>query len=162
MLREAACDVALLVGADRGLRTGPVLVPFSGADNDWTAVELAVRIAGDQPLLLAGAADPQTTGRDASRLLASASLAVQRGLGVATEPLLVPSGAEGLVRAAEDAALVVAGLSDRWQAEGLGPVRRTLALEARPPVLLVRRGLRPGVIVPPAGMTRFTWTVRAG
>ena len=60
-------------------------------------------------------------------MLANASLAVQRALGVAAEPLLLPPGPAELVRAAADAALVVAGLSDRWAKEGLGAVRGALA-----------------------------------
>jgi len=163
-LARAACDVAVLVGGDRGVAPGPVLVPFGGAEHDWAAVELAARIAGtDEPLWLAGLSGERSTdGRDASRILASASLAVQRALGVAAQPLLVPPGSEGLVRAADEAGLAVVGLSDRWQKDGLGQVRRAVALEARSPVLLVRRGLRPGVLAPPESMTRFTWTIRAG
>ena len=58
---------------------GAVLVPFVGAEHDWAAVELGAWVAGalDVPLLLAGPRDG-ADGRDASRLLASASLAVQR------------------------------------------------------------------------------------
>jgi len=78
---------------------------------------------------------------------------------VAAEPLLVEQGADGLVQAAEDAALVVLGLSDRWREEGLGPVRSTLTARARPPVVLVRRGLRPGGLAPPESYTRFTWSI---
>ncbi|HEU0246786.1 MAG TPA: AfsR/SARP family transcriptional regulator [Gaiellaceae bacterium] len=163
-LARAACDVAVLVGGDRAVSPGPVLVPFGGADHDWAAVELAARITGaDERLWLAGLSGERSAhGRDASRLLASVSLAIQRALGVAAEPLLVPPGSDGLVRAADGAALVVVGLSDRWQKDGLGPVRRAVAQDARPPVLLVRRGLRPGVLAPPESMTRFTWTIRAG
>jgi len=135
-----------------------VLVPFSGAEHDWTAIELAAWIAGNQevPLRLVG---PEQESRDASRLLASASLAVQRAVGVAAEPLLVAPGPEALVRAAAEAALVVTGLSDRWRKEGLGATRLALATSARPPVLLVRRGLRPGGLAPRAALTRFTWTL---
>ena len=58
------------------------------------------------------------------------------------EPVLVEPGVEGLLAAADEAALVVAGLPERWQSIGLGQVRKALALESRTPVLLVRRGLR--------------------
>ena len=67
-----------------------MVVPFTGAAHDWTAVEIGAWLARNsgQPLRLAGAStSPQ--GRDASRLLASASLAVQHALGVPAEPLLV-------------------------------------------------------------------------
>lgn len=138
-----------------------MLVPFVGADHDWCAVELAAWLAGalDVSLVLAG---PQESAgqRDASRLLANASLAVQATLGVTADPLLLDQGPEALLAAAEDAALVVVGLPDRWQKHGLGAVRETLAAEARPPVVLVRRGLRPGGLAPSESLTRFTWTLR--
>ncbi len=70
-----------------------MLVPFTGAEHDWAAVELVAWIAaaGGSSLVLAGPGPDEVSGtRDASRLLAHASLAVQRGLGVAAEPLLVP------------------------------------------------------------------------
>ena len=112
------------------------------------------------PLLLAGPREG-ADGRDASRLLASASLAVQVTLGVMAEPLLVEPGAAALRAAAEGAALVVVGLTDRWRRDGLGEVRETLATEAGPPVLLVKRGLRPGALAPREAQTRFTWSIRA-
>jgi DNA-binding SARP family transcriptional activator len=158
MLATAPCDVALLVGG--GAEPGPLLVPFTGVEHDWTSVELAAWLAGSWqvPLRLAG---PASEGRDASRLLANASLAVQRVLGVAAEPLLVAPGPDGLVQAAAEAALVVAGLSDRWAKEGLGVVRAALASGATP-VVLVRRGLRPGGLAPREGQTRFTWSLAPG
>jgi hypothetical protein len=157
VLAGAPCDVAVLVGGEVGI--GPVLVPFTGAEHDWSAVEIGAWVARaqDVPLRLAG---PGKGPRDASRLLADASLAVQRALGVAAEPQLVEPGAHNLVRAAGDAALVVTGLTDRWRKDGLGPVRSALAVDARSPVLLVRRGLRPGGLAPPESHTRFTWTIR--
>ena len=113
-------------------RPGPVLVPFAGTDHDWSAIELGAWLAGSWqvPLRLAGPAFEG--GRDASRLLASASLAVQRALGVAAEPLLVEPGTDALVAASAEAAVTVVGLSDRWHKEGLGPTRAALAAQ-RPP-----------------------------
>jgi hypothetical protein len=159
LLASAPCDVAALIGSDPS--PGPLLVPFVGAEHDWTAIELAAWLAGawEVPLRLAG---PSLEGRDASRLLASASLAVQRALGVAAEPLLLAPEPDELVRAARAAALVVAGLSDRWQKEGLGKTRAALAQTDASPVLLVRRGLRPGGLAPRESLTRFTWSVRTG
>jgi DNA-binding SARP family transcriptional activator len=158
MLEQAPCDVAVLVPRGRSPEPGPVLVPFAGGEHDWAAVELGAWIAGSQgvPLRLAGPAEKE---RDASRLLASASLAVQRALGVAAAPLLVEPGAAGLLQAAEGASLVVVGLSDRWGREGLGAVRHALTTGARAPVVLVRRGLRPGGLAPQASLTRFTWSI---
>jgi hypothetical protein len=57
-------------------------------------------------------------------------------------------------------ALVVVGLNARWR-DGLGAVRETLAVEARPPVVLVKRGLRPGGLAPGESRTRFTWSIKS-
>jgi DNA-binding SARP family transcriptional activator len=159
ILAGARCDVAALVGGEP--TPGPLLVPFVGAEHDWTAIELGAWLAGawDVPLRLAG---PSVEGRDSSRLLASASLAVQHALGVAAQPVLLAPEPEELVRASRDAALIVAGLSDRWQKEGLGRTRAALAHIEAPPVLLVRRGLRPGGLAPRESLTRFTWSLRPG
>ena len=156
---RAPCDVAILVGRSEPPRDGPVLVLFAGGDHDWSAVEVGAWIAGAQgvPLRLAGPAEGAE--RDASRALASVSLAVQRGLGIAAEPVLLPPTAKDVLAAAEEAALVVVGLPERWRRDGLGQVRHALAADARPPALLVRRGLRPGGLAPRESLTRFTWTL---
>jgi hypothetical protein len=159
VLAGAPCDVAALIGGEP--QPGPLMVPFVGAEHDWAAIELGAWLAGawEVPLRLAG---PSVAGRDSSRLLASASLAVQRALGVAAEPLLLAPEPDELVHAAQHAALVVAGLSDRWRKEGLGKTRRALAQIESPPVLLIRRGLRPGGLAPRETLTRFTWSIRPG
>jgi DNA-binding SARP family transcriptional activator len=154
----APCDVCVLVAGEA--QAGAVLVPFTGAEHDWSAVEIAAWLALERNVRLR-VAGPGAGARDASRLLADASLAVQRALGVAAEPLLVGPSPDDLVHAADRASLVVAGLSDRWQKDGLGPVRSAVVTRARPPVLLVRRGLRPGGLAPPESYTRFTWTIAA-
>jgi hypothetical protein len=143
---------------------GPVLVPFGGVAHDWAAVELGAWLAKALavPLRLVGAAAvPEAGKRDASRLLSHASLAIERALGVASEPLLVPPGEQGILEASTDAGLLVVGLSTRWHREGLGPARLALAREASSPVLFARRGLRPGGLAPRASLTRFTWSIRA-
>jgi DNA-binding SARP family transcriptional activator len=162
LLEETPCDVALLVLRD-GTPKGPVLVPFGGAEHDWAAVELGAWFAHAEhvPLRLAGAAAvPEQGKRDASRLLSHGALALQRVLGIPAEPMLIPPGEEGMLEASRDAGLLVVGLSTRWHREGLGEARLTLAREATPPTLLVRRGLRPGGLAPPAALTRFTWSIR--
>jgi DNA-binding SARP family transcriptional activator len=162
VLAETPCDVALLVPGD-ARPGGAVLVPFGGADHDWAAVELGAWLARalQTPLRLAGAdALPEQGKRDASRLLSHGALAVQRVLGIPAEPLLTPPGEEGMLEASRDAGLLVVGLSTRWHREGLGRARLRLATEAPPPTLLVRRGLRPGGLAPPATLTRFTWSIR--
>jgi DNA-binding SARP family transcriptional activator len=158
VLTTAPCDVGVLAARDVRFEPGPILVPFTGAEHDWSAVEIAAWIARSNAasLHLAG---PIEAHRDASRLLASASLAVQRALGVVAEPLLVEPGAVGLLAAARDASLVVVGLPDGWRRDGLGDARAALVGDAGPPVLLVRRGLRPGGLTPPEGLTRFTWSI---
>jgi hypothetical protein len=93
-------------------------------------------------------------------LLSHASLAVQRALGVDTEPILVTPGHDAILAASDDAGLLVLGVSSRWTTEGVGRARLELARGARPPVLLVRKGLRPGGLVPDSALTRFTWSVR--
>ncbi len=165
VLERSACDVAVLVARSEPPTPGPVLVPFTGAEHDWVAVELGAWLAGAwrSPLRLAGAtADLASGSGDASRLLAHASLAVQRGLGVVTESLLIEPTTEGLLHAAGNAALVVLGVPERWRRDGLGPVRLNLVQAARPPTLLVRRGLRPGGLAPRESVTRFTWSLGPG
>jgi hypothetical protein len=163
LLERTPCDVALFVRRDAA-REGPVLVPFGGVDHDWAAVELGAWLAraDGAPLRLAGAAAvPEQGKRDACRLLSHGALAVQRVLGLSAEPLLTPPGEKGMLEASRDAGLLVAGLSTRWHREGLGQARLRLARDAAPPVLLVRKGLRPGGLAPPAALTRFTWSIRA-
>jgi DNA-binding SARP family transcriptional activator len=159
ILARAPCDVAVYVGRGEPARDGPVLALFTGGDHDWAAVEVGAWIAGAQaaPLRLAGPAEGAE--RDASRTLASASLAVQRVLGIAAEPVLLTPTAPDVLAAANDAAVVVVGLPERWRRDGLGRVRRALAVDADPPTLLVRRGLRPGGLAPRESLTRFTWTL---
>jgi DNA-binding SARP family transcriptional activator len=159
LLRTAPCDVAVAVGPKA--MPGPVLVPFGGNEHDWSAIELGAWLAGNWrvPLRLAG--PTAGGGKDASRLLASASLAVQRALGIAAEPLLIEPGPDQLVAAAEGSAISVIGLSERWRTEGLGSARATLAASGRP-ILLVRKGVRPGGLAPPQNLTRFTWSLGTG
>jgi hypothetical protein len=159
MLARAPCDVAVYIGREDPTPEGPVLVLFGGGDHDWTAVELGAWIARVRGVVLRLAGPAQSAGRDASRALASASLAVQRVLGIAAEPMLLPPAEADVLAAAAGAALVVVGLPERWARDGLGHVRTALAASAIPPALLVRRGLRPGGLAPRESLTRFTWTL---
>jgi len=159
LLEQTPCDLGLLtVGV--GAAGGPVVTPFGGAEHDWSAIELAAWLAsslGTTLRLLGTEADPTSGRRDASRLLARASLLVQQIVGIVTEPRLIESGHGGVVEAAEDARVLVIGLSDRWREEGIGPARASVAKAATAPILFVRAGLHRG-IAPPQTMTRFTWT----
>jgi DNA-binding SARP family transcriptional activator len=164
VLSAAPCDVGVLVAQGGGAAEAPVLVPFGGVDHDWAAIELAAWIARSRSVslkLLGAAADKRRERRDASRLLARASLVVQQAAGVVAEPELVRPGAAGVLEASRAAGLLVLGLSDRWPEEGLGAVRLAVAQGSPVPVLFVRRGLRPGGLAPPHTLTRFTWTLAA-
>jgi DNA-binding SARP family transcriptional activator len=161
LLERAPCDVGVLVGSGDVTR-GPVVTPFGGVEHDWSAIELAAWLAGSlgTSLRLLGAKGDASLGRrDASRLLARASLLVQQVVGIVTEPVLVAPGEEGVLEASRDAGLLVVGLSERWRAEGLGTTRLAVASAAGVPTLFVRRGLRPSGVAPPETMTRFTWTI---
>jgi len=160
ILGSAPCDVALVSGS--GLEDGgPVAVPFAGTEDDWAALELGAWLAAalDAPLRLAG---PAEDGKDSSRLLASASLAVQRAVGVSAEPMLVEPDPDMLLEACRDARVVIVGLPTRWWHEGLGVTRRALVDRRSSMTILARRGARPGGLASPAGETRFTWTIGPG
>ena len=163
MLDGSSADVGLLFAPAAAAAAGEgVLVPFGGGEHDWAAVELGAWLAAatGEPLRLAGTrAGAGRGGRDASRLLADASLAVQRLAGVTAEPILADAGPDGLAGAAAEAGAVVVGLSPRWRDEGLGEARAALVRDSGRPVLVVRRGLRPSGIAPRESATRFTWSI---
>ena len=161
LLDQAPCDVGIVVGG--APQEGPVVVPFAGAEHDWAAVELGAWLARARGavLRLAGAA-VGVDGRDASRLLAHASIAVQRALGVPAEPVLVAPDPPALVEVAKGAGLVVVGLTERWRRDGLGQARTALATQPFAATVLVRRGVRPGGLAPRDSDTRYTWTIAAG
>jgi DNA-binding SARP family transcriptional activator len=159
LLARAPCDVAVYVARAEPPRQGPVLVLFGGGEHDWTAAEIGAWIARTQEAVLRLAGPVKGRDRDASRTIASASLAVQRVLGIPAEPLLLPPAEVDVLAAAAEAAILVVGLPERWRREGIGPLRTAIARRARPPVVLVRRGLRPSGLAPRESLTRFTWTL---
>jgi Kef-type K+ transport system membrane component KefB len=165
LLQRAACDVAVLVARENTeIAVGPdkpVLVPFGGAEHDWSALELGSWIASSTgaPLKLLGAAGQTDEGKSVTRMLADAGLLAQQATGIATEPLVVEGGREGIVAAAAGAGLLVIGLSERWRREGLGPTRSEIAKAAPAPVLFVRRGTRPGLFAPRDNVTQFKWSM---
>jgi hypothetical protein len=164
VLRDAPCDVAVLVAReDAAVAAGPgstIMVPFGGADHDWAALELAawMSAATGAALELLGAAGQTSEGRDASGLLANASMLVQQFAGVTAAPVLAQPGREGVLAAADHAGLLIVGLSERWRKEGLGETRQAIARAAPVPILFVRRGERPGALAPPTDITRFGWS----
>jgi hypothetical protein len=131
-----------------------VLVPFGGGTEEWAALELGAWLARAHrlPLRLLGA-EARDGRRDASRMLASASLALQRFAATAAEPLLVPPGPHGIL-GAEGSVLVASR-----PAAGLDSTRRVLVEQAAIPLLFVRPGLRPGGLAPDRTLTRFSWSL---
>ncbi|MGB0094064.1 MAG: cation:proton antiporter [Solirubrobacteraceae bacterium] len=168
LLEHAACDVAVLIAREGHEITlgpnNPVLLPFGGAEHDWAALELGSWLASSTgaPLKLLGAAGQTDEKKSVTRLLADAGLIAQQATGVATEPLVVEGGRDGVVSAAANAGLLVIGLSDRWRREGLGPTRSEIAKAAPAPVLFVRRGTRPGLFSPRDNVTQFKWSMAGG
>jgi DNA-binding SARP family transcriptional activator len=158
---QATSDLAVLIERGGALVAGAIVVPFGAFEHDWAALEIGAWAAAalERPLRLIGAMDPGARGRDASRLLADASLIVQHTTGVVAEPLLGPPGREGVAMLAEGAGLLILGLSERWRTEGLGETCRALVAAPPAPTVLVRRGLRPSGIAPQATLTRFTWSI---
>jgi Kef-type K+ transport system membrane component KefB len=165
LLESAPCDVSVLVAREQApIELGadaPILVPFGGAEHDWSALELGSWLAAQTgaPLKLLGAAGNTDEGPGVTRMLADAGLLAQQFAGVTTEPLLVQGGRDGILAAASGAGLLVVGLSDRWRKEGLGPTRAEIAKSASAPVLFVRRGSRPGALAPRGEVTRFGWSI---
>lgn len=165
LLSDSSSDVAVLVARENeAIELGPespVLLPFGGAEHDWLALELGSWLASSTaaPLKLLGAAGQSDDSKSVTRMLADAGLLVQQATGIASEPLLVAGGRDGIVSAASGAGLLVIGLSDRWRREGLGPTRSEIVKAAPAPVLFVRRGTRPGLFAPRESVTRFQWSM---
>ena len=161
VLERAPCDVALVLPGAGPAGGGPVVVPFGAAGHDWAALELGAWLARTKgvPLRLVGAADRRRKGRDASRLLADASLIVQRTAGIVAEPVLAATGRRGVAEAAHGAGALIVGLSERWREEGLGRARSELARRPPAPTVFVRRGARPGGLAPAETRTRFSWSL---
>jgi DNA-binding SARP family transcriptional activator len=149
------CDLAIAPRSDLSFQAdGPVLVPFGGGREEWAALELGAWLARAHglPLRLLGA-EASKERRDASRLLAGASLALQRFAGMTAEPRLVAVGAEGIL--AEEGSILVVSLPETEA----GPTRQALVDRSKVPVLLVRAGLKPGGLAPDNTLTRFSWSL---
>jgi DNA-binding SARP family transcriptional activator len=159
LLAGAPCDVALHV-AGSGPSAGPVMVPFGAARHDWAALELGAWLARGigSTLQLIGATSDDPDVRDASRLLADASLIVQRATGVVAEPLLSRPGL-AVADVARSAGTLVIGLPESWRETGLGPVRTALAASPPACLLFVHRGVRPSGATPPAELSSYAWSV---
>jgi hypothetical protein len=79
-------------------------------------------------------------------------LALQRFTGTAAEPVLVPPGADGILR--QEGSILVASLG-----EELDSLRRELVDRTAIPLLFVKGGLRPGGLAPDHTLTRFSWSL---
>ena len=164
IVERAPADVGLLSGVALDWESGDgVCVPFAGGEHDWAALELGAWLAssrGTALRLLGIRADARDGRRDASRLLADASISVQRAVGVDALPQLVDPDPAALVEAAETATIVVTGLPASWRRDGLREARRALVRRSRP-TLLVHSGPRPSGLAPAGSRTRFTWTIES-
>jgi Kef-type K+ transport system membrane component KefB len=164
VLERAPCDVGVLVAREGArLRLGPgapVLVPFGGAEHDWSALELGAWLASATaaPLKLLGAAGNTEESPAVKRRLDDAGVLVRNFSGVTTNSVVVEGGRDGLVASARGAGLLVVGLSERWREEGLGETRSQLARTSGSPILFVRRGERTGALAPRDDFTRFSWS----
>ncbi|HET7128884.1 MAG TPA: AfsR/SARP family transcriptional regulator [Gaiellaceae bacterium] len=148
-----SATVALVAGRAPDLDS-EIAVPFGGSEHDWAALELAAQLgARSRPIRLIGMT-AHAGRRDSSRLLADASLALQRFARVEAIPVLT----DDLLTGVTDAGVVLAGVSSRFRTEGVGPARRAL-LDAGVPLALVHRGPRPGALAPIEERTRYTWTL---
>jgi DNA-binding SARP family transcriptional activator len=162
IVERAPADVGLLSGAEVDWESGDgVCVAFAGGEHDWAALELGAWLASSRGIalrLLGAKADARQGRRDASRLLADASISVQRAIGVDAVPQLVDPDPAALVESVGSATIVVTGLSASWRRDGLGEARRALIRRPRP-TLLVHSGPRPSGLAPAGSRTRFTWTI---
>ena len=94
---------------------------------------------------------------DASRLLADASLALQRVVGVDAVPQLVAPGAEPLLGAVAGAGRDLVGRSPRWRARiASGPSAASSSSTPPHRSCSLHRGLRPGGLAPASADTRFS------
>ena len=152
VLREAPCDVAVLVareGAGRACRR-----PSAGRGRPVR--RRRARLGGARARRLdrrrhgraaeaARRRGPDRGGARASRACsATPACSSSSTPASAPEPVVAEGGREGVIEAAAGAGLLVIGLSDRWRQEGLGPTRSEIAKAAPAPVLFVRRGDAPG------------------
>ena len=167
LLERAACDVAVLVARESSpMNLGPdrpLLVPFGGAEHDWAALELAswLSSATGAPLKLLGAGGQTDEGKSVTRMLADASLLVQQTTGIATEPLVIAGGRDGIGRPRRAPACWSSACPSAGARKVSEPTRSEIAKAAPAPVLFVRRGTRKGLFAPKENVTQFNWSMAA-
>jgi class 3 adenylate cyclase len=136
-----------------------ILVPFSGSDHDWAALELASRLAKalEVQIVLIGNDSPSASmDEDASRLLASASLVVQQLTHLVPEPLLLPPGARALLQHVKPSNHLITGVPMDLDRRGLGDARTELLGDHTGALTFVRAARHAGGREP---VTRFSWTL---
>jgi len=164
VLERAPCDVAVLVAREgEGIGLGPgasILVPFGGAEHDWSALELGAWLASASGarLKLLGAAGQSDEVPVVTRRLDDAGMLVRSFAGVPADTIVVERARGAILEAARGAHVLVVGLSERWREDGLGETRSQLARSSGAPVLFVRRGQRVGALAPRDDFTRFSWS----
>jgi DNA-binding SARP family transcriptional activator len=162
LIERSTADLAVAVGTSVDWSKGSgVFVPFGGGEYEWAALELAAWLASavDVTLPLVGVgADPASGRRDASRLLANASVAVQRLVGIDAMSVFAEASADALADALAPATLVVLGMPRR-PATGRTALRDVVVEKIAMPTLLLYAGSRPGGLAPRDVRTRFSWSL---
>src|SRR5207302_5205138 len=149
VLRNAGSDVAVLIDpARQGVRLkreAEIAVPFGGGFHEEAAIDLALRLAeaSGATLKLVGRDDGEGAAHDLGERAAQA----YETTGVWTVAAPVAGDVtDRLVEEANEADLVVMGVSDKWvrNQHSLGELRESVAARASAPVLVVRRHGQPG------------------
>ncbi len=149
VLRNAKSDAAVLIDPSHlgiGLKRGAqIAVPFGGGFHEEAALDLALRLAkaSGANVKLVGRADDGGAAHELGERAAQA----YESTGVWTVSAPVAGDVPGrVVEEANEADLVVMGVSDRWVREqhSLGELRESVAARASAPVLVVRRHGQPG------------------
>jgi len=149
VLRNAGSDVAVLIDPNHqgvGLkRDAEIAVPFGGGFHEEAALDLALRLAeaSSAHVKLVGRDDGEGAAHDLSERAAQA----YETTGVWTVAAPVAGDVtDRLVEEANEADLVVMGVSDKWvkDQDSLGALRESVAARGSAPVLVVRRAGQPG------------------
>jgi Kef-type K+ transport system membrane component KefB/nucleotide-binding universal stress UspA family protein len=149
VLRNAGSDVAVLIDpAHQGVRLkreAEIAVPFGGGFHEEAAIDLALRLAeaSGATLKLVGRADDAAAAHDLSERAAQAYETT--GVWTVAAPI-TGDVTDRLVEQAQEADVVVMGVSDKWVRDqhSLGELRESVAARASAPVLVVRRQGQPG------------------
>ena len=139
--------------------------PFGGGEHDWAALELGAWLASSSGIalrLLGARADPRQGRRDASRLLADATISRSAGdrdrrRALSSSIPIRPRSSRPL----RDATVVGHRASPQAGAERGSAKLGERSFAASRPTLLVHSGPRPSGLAPAGSRTRFTWTIES-